>query len=100
MLNNMDNETYLAQTICLNCGYRNYPQWQEFKFGTRVGEYKCLQCDCKTLIPDNNEKDNELYNAFIKNGIASGFTDDQIDFLWEYINEIAELKVKNNIDVK
>jgi len=32
------------------------------------------------------------YDRFIKNGLAIGFTDDQIDFLWDWINEIARNK--------
>ena len=29
----------------------------------------------------------ELYDSFIRNGLAVGFTDDQIDFLWTYFQE-------------
>jgi len=31
---------------------------------------------------------NELYNSFIKRGLEVGFTDDQIDFLWEYFGNL------------
>lgn len=30
---------------------------------------------------------NEKYDAFIKNGLASGFTDDQINFLWDWFGD-------------
>ena len=32
-----------------------------------------------------NDEQNHLYNLFIKNGLSAGFTDDQINFMWEYI---------------
>ena len=40
----------------------------------------------------SKEEDNTAYDRFIKNGLAIGFTDDQIDFLWDWINEIARTK--------
>jgi hypothetical protein len=36
--------------------------------------------------------DNAIYDKFIRSGLAIGFTDDQIDFLWDWINKIAQLK--------
>ncbi len=38
------------------------------------------------------EQENKQYDTFIKSGLAIGFTDDQIDFLWEWINELAKQK--------
>jgi hypothetical protein len=35
----------------------------------------------------NNEEQQGLYDEFIKNGLNAGFTDDQINFMWEYIME-------------
>jgi len=32
-----------------------------------------------------NEEQNELYSEFIKKGLSAGFTDDQINFMWEFI---------------
>jgi hypothetical protein len=28
---------------------------------------------------------NQLYDEFVRNGLRAGFTDDQINFLWEFI---------------
>ena len=38
--------------------------------------------------------DNAIYDKFIRSGLAIGFTDDQIDFLWDWINEIAKTKAR------
>ena len=35
---------------------------------------------------------NQLFNEFIKNGLAAGFTDAQINFLWEYVNRVAQIQ--------
>lgn len=40
----------------------------------------------------NEDSNQKLYDLFIRNGLAVGFTDDQIDFLWEYVNRVAQLK--------
>ena len=41
---------------------------------------------------EQEERDMELakdeYNEFIRKGLASGFTDDQVDFLWEYCRKV------------
>lgn len=41
---------------------------------------------------------NDQYTNFIKGGLSVGFTDDQIDFLWEWINDIAVEKAYKAID--
>lgn len=41
-----------------------------------------------------NKEQQKLYDEFIKNGLASGFTDDQIDFMWEYVLMTALSMVK------
>jgi len=32
------------------------------------------------------EAEKVFYDRFVKNGLAVGFTDDQIDFLWDYLS--------------
>lgn len=36
-----------------------------------------------------NLKDNKLYDEFVRRGLDAGFTDPQIDFLWEFMNRIG-----------
>ena len=43
----------LLQTKCTNCGYRNYPQWQEIPKQTLLTEIHCINCECKTLVLDD-----------------------------------------------
>lgn len=31
------------------------------------------------------EDKDKIYDTFIRSGLGAGFTDDQIDFLWEWI---------------
>jgi hypothetical protein len=37
-------------------------------------------------MPDSNA----TYDRFIRSGLAAGFTDDQIDFLWSFLAEDIE----------
>lgn len=37
---------------------------------------------------DEDFNDNEKYDSFIRGGLNSGFTDDQINFLWEWFEYI------------
>lgn len=48
----MEKDTYLARTLCLNCGRRNYPAWQEIKKGVEVGNVECNNCGLKRLVPE------------------------------------------------
>lgn len=43
-----------------------------------------------------NQEQKKLYNEFIKNGFNAGFTQEQIDFLWEYVmmTTLAMIKLK------
>lgn len=45
-------ETYKAQGVCTNCGRKNYPQWGEYKVGTKITDYPCPNCNCMTWILD------------------------------------------------
>jgi len=38
------------------------------------------------------QKKNERYTLFINEARNSGFTDEQVNFLWEWINKLAEQK--------
>ncbi len=38
------------------------------------------------LIEEENQE-NEEYNRFIRSGLAIGFTDDQVDWLWDNISK-------------
>lgn len=31
-------------------------------------------------------EEDKIYDAFIRSGLNVGFTDDQVDFLWKYID--------------
>ena len=47
-------------------------------------------CDKSVLVPECGNKNcdkcyPDFYTSFIKNGLNVGFTDDQIDFLWDFI---------------
>jgi len=36
------------------------------------------------------EEENEFYDGFIRNGLACGFTDDQINFLWDMYEDLKQ----------
>lgn len=52
---------------------------------TNPEEEKKLRMYSKT--PSRIEYEKNLYDKFIRNGLNVGFTDDQIDFLWNFIME-------------
>jgi hypothetical protein len=43
-----------------------------------------------------DEEQNAMYSEFIKAGLLSGFTDDQINFMWEFVmmSVIAVVKMR------
>lgn len=43
-----------------------------------------------------NEEQNQLYDEFVRNGLNAGFTDDQINFMWEFImmSVLSMMKMK------
>jgi hypothetical protein len=45
-----------------------------------------------------DEEFEKLYSEFIKKGLNAGFTDDQINFMWEYVmlTVASMIKMKNN----
>lgn len=48
-----EEETYLAQGFCTNCGRRNYPQWGTYEVGKALEEYPCPQCGMFTWKPES-----------------------------------------------
>lgn len=43
-----------------------------------------------------NEEQSGIYSEFIKSGLNAGFTDDQINFMWEFVmmSVISAVKMK------
>lgn len=56
-----EDKTYEARGICTNCGYKNYPQWGIYKIRTKLSDYPCYKCGCRTWILDLYSSIKDIY---------------------------------------
>ena len=54
----------------------------------------CLETLIEEVLEEQKELYKELYNEFIENGLNAGFTDNQLNFMWEFIMMSVVLMLK------